>query len=44
MVEEWKKYNNRYLGVDVMSDGRMNEEMNHIIGEAKEVSGGLQKL
>ena len=27
----------RYLGVDVRNDGKMNEEANHRIGEAKEV-------
>ena len=30
------------MGVDVTSDGKMNEEVNHRIGEAKKVSGGLQ--
>ena len=27
-----------------MNDGKMNEEVNHRIGEAKKVAGGLQKL
>ena len=34
----------RYLGVDVSSDGRMNEEMSHKIGEARKASGALQRL
>ena len=34
----------RCLGVDVTNDGKMNEEVNHRIGEAEMVSGGLQKL
>ena len=27
----------RYLGVDIRNDGKMNEEVNHRIGEAKKV-------
>ena len=27
-----------YIGVDVINDGKMNEEVNHRIGEAKKVS------
>ena len=34
----------RYLGVDVTNDRKKNEEVNHRIGKAKKVSGGLQKL
>ena len=41
-MEEVECY--RYLGVDVSSDGRMNEEVRHRIGEARKVSGALQKL
>ena len=41
-MEEVNAY--RYLGVDVTNDGKMNEEVNHRVGEAKKVVGGLQKL
>ena len=41
-MEEVNAY--RYLGVDITNDGKMNEEVNHRIGEAKKVAGGLQKL
>ena len=41
-MEEESVY--RYLGVDATNDGKMNEEVNHKIGEAKKVAGGLQKL
>ena len=41
-MEEVNAY--KYLGVDVTNDGKMNEEVNHRTGEAKKVSGGLQKL
>ena len=34
----------RYLGVDVSSDGRMNEEISHRMGEARKASGALQRL
>ena len=34
----------RYLGVDVSSDGRINEEVRYRIGEARKVPGALQKL
>ena len=34
----------RYLVVDVTSDGKMNEEVDHRISKTKKVSGGLQKL
>ena len=40
-MEEVNAY--RYLGVDVTNDGKMIEEVNHRTGEAKMVSGGLQK-
>jgi len=41
-MEEVNAY--RYLGVDIANDGKINEEVNHRIGEANKVSGGLQKL
>merc|ERR1712105_304859 len=41
-MEEVECY--RYLGVDVSHDGKMNEEVSHRIGEARKVSGALQKL
>merc|ERR1712002_1365085 len=41
-MEEVNYY--RYLGVDISSDGRMNEEVNHRIGEARQASGALQRL
>ena len=41
-MEEVESY--RYLGVDVSSDGRMNEEVSHRIGEARKVAGALQEL
>jgi len=31
-------------GVGISSDGRMNEEVRHRIGEARKASGELQKL
>merc|ERR1712002_206763 len=34
----------RYLGVDILSDGRMNEELSHRIGEARKASGPMQRL
>jgi len=41
-MEEVNAY--RYLGVDIANDGKINEEVNHRIGEANKVSGGLQRL
>ncbi|MEL7302024.1 MAG: reverse transcriptase family protein, partial [Pseudomonadota bacterium] len=41
-MEEVECY--RYLGVDIAHDGRMNDEVSHRIGEARKVSGALQKL
>ena len=41
-MEEVESY--RYLGVDISADGRMVEEVSHRIGEARKVSGALQKL
>ena len=37
-------YTYKHQGVDVMIDGKVNEEVNHRIGEAKQMLGGLQKL
>ena len=34
----------RYFGVDVSSDVKMNEELNHRMGEARKASGALQRL
>merc|ERR1712002_941297 len=34
----------RYLGVDISSNSRMNEEVSHRIGEARKASGALQRL
>ena len=39
-MEEVNAY--RYLGVNVMNDGKMNGEVNHRIGEAEKVSVRLQ--
>ena len=41
-MEEVNSY--KYLGVDISSDGRMNEETSHRIGEARKASGALQCL
>ena len=41
-MEEVECY--RYLGVDVSSDDRTNEEVRQRIGEARKVSGTLQKV
>ena len=41
-MEEVNAY--RYLRVDITNDGKMNEEVNHRIGEAIKVAGRLQKL
>ena len=40
-MEEVECY--KHLGVDVLSDGRMNEAETHRIGDASKVSGALQK-
>jgi len=34
----------RYLGVDILNDGRMNEEVRHRIEEVRTASRGLQKF
>ena len=36
--------NYRYLEVDVSSDRRMNEEVNHGVGEARKAKGALMSL
>ena len=41
-MEEVKKY--RYLGVDFTSDGRMHEEVNHRINDARKTAGALKCL
>ena len=41
-VEEVETY--RYLGVDMSSDGRMGEEVNHRITEVKKAWGALKGL
>ena len=41
-MEEVTSY--RYLGVDISSDSRMNEEVRHRIGEARKSAGALKDL
>ena len=44
MIGEWKKLKQRYLGVDISSDGGMGEEVNHRITEAKKAWRALRLM
>ena len=41
-MEEVKTYRN--LGIDILNDGRMSEEIDHWVGEAKKTDGTLMSL
>ena len=44
MIGEWRKFKHRYLGVDISSDGGMDEKVNHRITEVKKRMRSIERL